>query len=260
MTPRILLLLGLMLLGAVPQSNADDDAQRPTSPPLTRSPNSPDFMLRAPRGWLSVGGSMVYPRADGDIFTFFNNHLTLAPSDFRSAAAVLEVGVTLAPHVDIVTGVEGGRRRVGSEYRDFVFANRDPIQQETRLTTANMTVGMRYLPLGRGRRLSQFVFVPRRVSPFVGAGLNVGHYRLSQSGQFVDVEDRSIFRSFLRSSGWGTGSYLQGGADLQIWRGLYLKVDGKYTWVRSSLTDDFVGFDGINLSGFRTTTGLSVMF
>ena len=259
MQSRIILLIGLALICSAPGARAGDD-QAPAPPSIVRSPQTPDFLLREPRGWIGLNGGWLFPRTDGDLFRFFSDQLTIEKEAFRSKELGMEVGVAATRRLDIVGGVEGGRREIGSEYRDYVTPTRLPINQTTKLTRATMTIGARYAVLGHGRRLSRFAFVPRRVSPFVGAGVNVTHYKLQQLGQFVDFTDLGIFNHFYSSTGWGTGQYLQAGADVQIWRMVFLQWQGKYTWSRSDLGADFVGFDGMDLSGFRSGTGVSVVF
>ncbi|MGC4082729.1 MAG: hypothetical protein QM736_11610 [Vicinamibacterales bacterium] len=54
--------------------------------------------------------------------------------------------------------------------------------------------------------------------------------------------------------------FVNGGIDVQVWKGLSVTFDGRYTWMHSDLGTDFSGFDGIDLSGFRYGTGISVAF
>lgn len=139
-------------------------------------------------------------------------------------------------------------------------SNAEPIAQTTRLDQTGVSVGVRFTPIGFGRRISQYAYIPRRVTPYAGGGLNIGTYTFTQEGRFVDFVDRSIFSDVFESSGWTVGRYARGGLDLQVWRRLYLNVDARYTWLHSDLSGDFTGFDGIDLAGFRGATGISVVF
>jgi hypothetical protein len=86
------------------------------------------------------------------------------------------------------------------------------------------------------------------------------HYDFRQSGEFVDFVDLSIFPHTFQSGGWSVGPHVDGGADLQIWRMLFLNVGVRYAWAHSTLSPDFVGFEGIDLSGLRSSTGITVVF
>lgn len=243
-------------------ARAGDDAA--AAPAAQQSPapmsRTPDFLIGAPRARLGVRGLWVAPRAGGDLFSFVGEQLTFEPSDLRSRGIAADLAIALGPRVDLVTGVERSSRSTGSEYREFVASNGQPIAQTTRLQQTGVTLGLRYLPLGSGQRISRLAFIPRRVTPYVGAGAVAGFYNFSQRGQFVDFTDRSIFTDAFVSNGWTFGPFVHGGAELQVWKRLYVSVDGRYGWLHGGLDSDFSGFDGIDLAGFRASTGFGIAF
>ena len=254
---RPLLPLAIVLLlctaGAAP-------ARAQSSGTQASSGSKTDFLFGRPHGWVSVGGGWVFPRAEGDLFAFVSDQLTVDRSDYRAGLFTSGLGFTVLDQLDVVGDVEMSRHSIGSEYRDFVKADRTPIAQTTTLNQTTVGIGFRYSPLGRGREISNYAFLPRRIVPYVGAGASIVYSSFSQTGQFVDYVDLSIFNHVFRSTAWSAGPHVAGGADLQIWRVLFLNVAGRYAWVRSSLDADFVGFDGIDLAGFRGSTGISVVF
>ncbi len=240
-------------------SRAADDGvvvQQPP-PPISRTP---DFLIGAPKMRLGLRGSWVMPRAGGDLFSFVGDQLTFNPSDLRARGLVADLAIALAPRVDLVTGFERSTRTTGSEYRQFVASNGQPIAQTTRLEQMGVTLGLRYLPLGSGRRISRLAFIPRRITPYVGAGATASFYNFSQRGQFVDPADRAVFNDAFVSDGWTVGPFAQGGVDVQVWKRLYVSVDGRYNWMHGALGPDFSGFDGIDLAGFRASTGIGLIF
>jgi hypothetical protein len=119
---------------------------------------------------------------------------------------------------------------------------------------------VRYSPLGRGRSISRYAFIPRRLVPYAGGGVTFAFYQFSQRGQFVDFSDLSIFTDRFASDGWTSGPYAHAGVDVQAWKRLFVTFDGRYTWLHSTLDSDFSGFDGIDLAGFRASTGISIVF
>ncbi len=259
-------LMGLWLLvAAAPVAHAADEPGQGVPPRVTRPApareRSPDFFFGQPRGWVAVRGGMFLPRADAQLYTFFGDQLTMAPSDFRTTSFDLEVGVMLSNTLAIEGGFDLARRGLDSEYRDFVRPNRDPITQHTVLNQTGATIGVRYTPTGHGRRISSLSFIPRRVTPYAAAGLQASYYRLSQNGSFVDFADLSIFQDVFASDGWTSGPYARGGVDIQVWRRLFVNADIRYAWIRTGLSRDFQGFDdGIDLAGVRTSTGISIKF
>ena len=243
------------------QARDDPDSADPQGPARTPpAASTADFMFGAPRAWLSLRGARLFPRAGGDLFAFVSDQLTVERRDFRAAGFAADLGVVLLPSVDLVTGFDVSRGSTGSEYRHFVASNAQPIEQQTRLSQSAVSIGMRFSPMGRGRTISRYAFIPRRIVPYAGAGMTVAYYDFSQRGQFVDFKDFSIFSDQFVSNGWSAGPYVHGGADVQIWKHLSLTVDGRYTWLHSGLDSDFAGFDGIDLAGFRGGSGISVTF
>jgi hypothetical protein len=141
-----------------------------------------------------------------------------------------------------------------------VKADRSEITQTTAFGQAGVALGVRYLPLGRGQDVSKYAFLPRRVAPYVGGGLTFVRYTFQQQGEFVDFVDLSIFAHSFASDGWSVGSHLDAGADVQIWRMFFLSVGARYAWAHAGLSQDFVGFDGIDLAGLKSSTGVTIVF
>jgi hypothetical protein len=147
-----------------------------------------------------------------------------------------------------------------SEYRDFVDNNLLPIQQTTSLNTTQIMGGIRYALLPRGREVSRLAWVPSKVVPYVGAGAGAILYEFRQNGDFVDFADNSIFYEAFHSQGWSPAAHVFGGVDVQIYRSLYATIQGRYTKAAGELDADFIDFDPIDLSGFRMSAGINVLF
>ena len=224
------------------------------------SQGGPDFLFGRPRGWVSFSGTWLAPRAGDDLFSFVSDQLTLDRSDFHASAYSVGSGVSVAPRFDVVAGLEISRHAMQSEYRKYVKPDRSSIGQTTQFDQSTITAGIRFSPAGRGHEVSRYAFIPRRVTPYVGGGLNLVYYSFKQRGQFVDFVDLKIFDDAFKSDGWAAGPFVQTGADLQIWRRLFVNLDARYAWGHSSLDPDFVGFQGIDLAGFKGSTGISVVF
>jgi len=239
------------------------EEQTPTagqSASSSRIQDSPDFLFGRPRGFVGLNGTWLFPRASGDLFDFIGDRLTVNRSDFRSSAISGAIGIALSSRFDVVTQLEVSKHAIASEYRDYVKPDRSSIAQTTTLDQTTITGGIRFSPTGRGREVSHYAFIPRHVIPYVGAGLNVEYYAFEQRGQFVDFVDLKIFDDAFISNGWTVGPYADAGADLQVWRRLFVNVGTRYSWMHSSLDPDFVGFHGIDLSCFSGSTGIRVVF
>lgn len=221
---------------------------------------SRDFLLGQPIGWIAFRGSWLVPQANGDLFTFVNDQLTIDKGDFRTAGISGEFGVAIRPRVDLVGAIESGRQTVNSEYRHFIDNAGLPITQSTSIVQTNITGSVRFDLTSPGRAISRYAFVPSTITPYVGGGGGFFYYGLTQKGDFVDYATLRVFPDEFKSNGWSPSAHVLGGADIRWWRSLFVSVEARYVWAHGDLDSDFVGFDGINLDGFRLSSGISVFF
>jgi len=200
------------------------------------------------------------PRAQGDLFNFVRDQLTIGKRSFNAPALGAEVALALTQRVDALVGFDWTRASVASEYRHFIGTDGLPINQSTELSQANLSGGIRVALTPRGRSISRYTWIPRTVTPYVGAGAGLMYYDFLQTGEFVDSSDSSIFPDAFQSSGWTPSAHVLAGADIVLWRNLRLELDARYVWAHATLGPDFKGFDGIDLSGLRWSTGLSIAY
>lgn len=253
------LVLGIQAARAADDEPAAAASQRQPSP-IASFPSAPsDFLLGAPRAWIGIRGLQMFPRAGGDLFEFVSEQLTVEKADLRGRGFATDVGVVVTPTFDLVGGFDVSRRTTGSEYRRFIASDSSAITQSTSLNQLTLSAGIRWTPAGRGRTISRFAFIPRRLMPYAGGGFTAGYHSFRQQGQFVDYVDLSIFTDRFSTDGWAFGPYVNGGAEVQVWKRLYLTMDGRYSWMQGGISSDFKGFDGIDLAGFRWSSGISVV-
>lgn len=251
--------LAVVSLLSLPMSAAADqqDQQQRTS----RAPDrSADFLFGSPRASIGLRGSWVFASAGSDLFDFVTRQLTIDKTDFNTPAFAADVGFNVTSRLQVEAGVEVSRMEQGSEYRDFVDNDLQPIEQTTALNTTHIMGGVRYALAPRGREIGRLAWIPNKIVPYVGAGAGVVRYQFRQSGDFVDFVDNSIFFESFRSVGWAPTAHVFGGVDLQIYRGLYGTLQGRYTKASGELSNDFIDFDPIDLSGFRMSAGINFLF
>ena len=222
----------------------------------------PDFLFGRPDGALALRGAWIFARAGSDLFEFVQRELTIDDGNFDRAGFAVDYGIAFSPRAEVVIGIETNRASVPSEYRNLVDNNRQPIEQTTSLTELNLTGSIRFAILPRGREIGRFVWVPRAVVPFAGAGGGMLWYRFQQDGDFVDALDprRAIFADVFRAQGWTPGAHVFGGVDVRLHGRWFLTLDGRYFWASADLGDDFEGFDPIDLAGFRAGAGINILF
>ncbi len=219
-----------------------------------------DFMFGRPRGSVALRGSWVFASAGSDLFEFVTDQLTLEGRDFNAPAIGAELGIAVGPRIEARAGVDRSKSSTPSEYRRFVDNNNLPITQETRLETLHLSGSVKVFLTPRGQSVSRLAWIPSGITPYVGAGAGAVRYDFVQSGDFVDFVDLSAFTDVFQSKGWAPSAHVFGGADLQIYRILFLELEGRYQWSTAALGRDFIDFDPIDLTGFRMIAGVSVLF
>ena len=229
-----------------------------------RSPVQPsapgDFMLGRPKGFLAVDGGFLFANAGSDVYDFVTKQLTLDKKAFNAPIVGLRLGALITPRLEVGVLVEQSRTSVTSEYRDFVDNNQLPITQTTGLQEYQVAANLRWSLVPSGRRISRFAWIPRTVTPFVGAGAGAIKYRFEQYGSFVDFQTFKGFNSSFRSEGWAPSAHAFVGADLRVYRRIYVTGEARYTWSSAPLGEDFVDFDPISLAGVRVGGSLKLVF
>lgn len=229
-----------------------------------RSPVQPsapgDFMLGRPKGFLAVDGGFLFANAGSDVYDFVTKQLTLDKKAFNAPIVGLRLGALITPRLEVGVLVEQSRTSVTSEYRDFVDNNQLPITQTTGLQEYQVAANLRWSLVPSGRRISRFAWIPRTVTPFVGAGAGAIKYRFEQYGSFVDFQTFKVFNSTFRSEGWAPSAHAFVGADLRVYRRIYVTGEARYTWSSAPLGEDFVDFDPISLAGVRVGGSLKLVF
>ena len=248
-------LLGLMTGSAFAQPSPG----QPT-PGFSQDLPEADFLFGRPRAVLGLRGSLFLPREGSDLFEFVQDQLTIDRGDFRAFAFTADVAVPVSSRLDVVGGVDLSRRVIASEYRDFVDNQLLPIEQESQLRQNGIFASLRLALAPRGRQVGRFAWIPARVQPYVGVGGGLVFWEFRQTGDFVDFADFGVFADTFRASGTAPAAHVLGGLDIVAYKRLMLSVDGRYQWARGELSEDFVGFEPLDLSGFRAAVGISIAF
>jgi outer membrane protein W len=190
-------------------------------------------------------------RVEGDVLSRNLDFLFFELNDFNGGAVNAEFGVGLGRFVEASVGVGFTQRTVPSIYTDYVDNDGTEIDQDLKLRTAPVTAIVRLFPAGRFGGFQ----------PYVGGGVAVVSWRYSETGEFVDFSDGTIFRESYVDSGNATGPVVLGGIRFPMGDALLFGGELRYHDVKADL-DPSLGFAGekIDLGGYTTTFTFSIRF
>jgi len=140
-------------------------------------------------------------RVTGDVLNANWNFLEFDIKDFNGASIGGEWLFPVGRYIEAGAGVSFTRKTVPTVYSRLLNANGSEIEQELRLRMIPAALTFRVLPLGQDRGFQ----------PYIGGGLGIISWRYSESGQFVDTRDSSIFNNSYSASGTKTGPVAMGG-------------------------------------------------
>jgi hypothetical protein len=218
------------------------------------------FLFGTPMGSVTIRGGWALARAKSDLFSFTTDQLTLSRGDFSSPEVGVDLAARLASRTDLVfsSGISGMSRQ--SEFRHFIDNDNQPIQQTTTFLRVPVTIGIKQYLTSPGRSIGRFAWIPSRVAAYVGAGGGLMYYKFRQAGDFIDFQTTDVFSSLYASDGWTGTTYAAAGLEYSLGPRFALTTEARYLWSNARLSNDFSGFDHLDLSGASTTIGLSVRF
>jgi opacity protein-like surface antigen len=218
------------------------------------------FFFQEPTTTWSVRAGYGLANANSDIFSFTSDQLTLNKGDFRGLNIGSDLSFRISSRFALGLGIWYEGRNTPSEYRNFVDQDDLPIEQTTKFQRMPITADLRYYLAPRGRSIGHFAWIPAKVAPYVGAGGGAMWYSFRQDGDFIDQPSMDVFHDTFKSSGWAPEAHALAGVDVSLTPRLMLTGEGRYTYAKANMDEDFQGFDKIDLSGFAITAGLAVRF
>ena len=234
----------LLVLGSQPASVAAQDG----------------YLLKPPMVTISLRGGAFVPTAQDPLHDFFIDQLTIDRRDLATYSVGGDVAIRLSSRADLVGSASWSRINRQSHFRDWVDVNDENIEQTTTLKRTPVALSARFFLRERGRSVGQFAWVPASMTPYIGAGVGVIWYEITQEGWFVDSEDLDIFEDFFFTEGSTPMAQAYLGTEWWPLAHFGLNIEGRYSYARASLRQDFQDFDHVDLGGFQLMAGLAVRF
>ncbi len=190
-------------------------------------------------------------RVDDDVLFNDLDSLLFDIKDFNGVSVSGEWLVGLNDYLE--AGVSAGyyQKSVPSVYARLTHPNGSEIEQELKLRIVPLTATVRFLPIGRGS-----------VEPYVGAGIGAFRWRYSETGEFVDFADDTIFRNRYIANGTSYGPLVLGGIRFPFGDALSFGGELRYQWAEGDTNPSESGLLGskIDLGGLNAAVTLHVRF
>jgi len=208
-----------------------------------------------PRGFDSraLGDVLVADAMDKGTIAGLSDALAFRMRDFIGGNVHGEWNVAFGPRVEVGASFGFYQQTVHSVYYDLVNLDGSEIRQDLQLRVTPIMGIVRFTPFGR----------IGGTQPYVGAGFGALNFRYTESGQFVDPTDLSIFNDRYIATGTVPGVALLGGIHLPLGGDVYgLNVEYRYQWGVGNTGGPANGFldDKIDLGGGYLNFGFRVRF
>jgi len=188
-------------------------------------------------------------RVENDVLVINRQYLLFDINDFHAMTVGGDWAVSLGEYFEAGAGFGFYQRTVPTLYADWVNADGSEIVQDLHLRIMPLTAIVKILPLGSKRAFQ----------PYVGAGLGVYFWHYSESGEFVDFVDGSIFRDTFADSGTSVGPVAVFGARGRVSSNALIGGEARLQWGKGDLSKDFLS-DTIDLGGYSVLVTFGYRF
>jgi len=204
----------------------------------------------APRGENSrVSGDVLNANRCIDT-AFLCEPLLFDVGDFGGATIGGEYLIGIGKYVEAGVGAGFYQRTVPSIYEFVTRPDGSEIEQDLKLRVVPLTATLKFVPTGRDASFQ----------PYVGAGIAALRWSYSETGEFVDAVDSSIFRDTFTAEGTEVAPIIFGGLRAPVGASMMLGGEVRYQKADAELpVDEFLG-DRLDLGGLTFQANLTWRF
>jgi opacity protein-like surface antigen len=189
-------------------------------------------------------------RIAGDVLNKNQDYLLFGVSDFNGFTGGIEWLVPVGSHLEAGIGVGFFQREVPTTYWDWTNDDGSEIQQRLKLRTVPVSATLKYLPLGARRGFQ----------PYIGIGVAMYLWKYSETGDFIDFNEMSVFNATYTGSGTSFGPLATLGVRGRISSHIDLGAELRWQWGSGNLsTNDFLS-SKIDRGGFNALGPLRYRF
>lgn len=214
------------------------------------TPARADIVFGMNAGYFALKG--VESRETGDVIAENLRFLLFDPEEFNGFTFSGEFMVGIGDYLEAGVGAGYYQHTVPSIYADFVNSNGAEIEQDLKLRIMPVTFTARFYPATRDAP----------AQPYIGGGLAILAWRYSESGEFVDFNNKNqVFRDTFVDEGNEPAPVVFAGMRVPL--GEHFLLGGEFRWQGGSASlDESLGFAGdrIDLGGYTGQVVFQVRF
>jgi hypothetical protein len=170
--------------------------------------------------------------------TFQCEPLLFNTGDFGGVSFNGEYIVGLGKFFEVGGGLGYYQRTVPSVYQNLTFPDNSEIAQDLKLRVVPITGLVRFVPTGRRSP----------IQPYIGIGIAALRWHYSETGNFVDPSDNSIFAASYVADGTEVSPLYLGGLRAGIGDAFLVGGEVRFQNADAPLSSDFLG-DRLDLGG-----------
>jgi len=240
------------------------------------------FILLAPAGAFSDSISFrvgyFFPSANSDLWDIEFENMDFAESSFQDSIFGFTYDYFLSNQLSISIGLDGYSQKKLGTYLDYVgdFVDDELFAFDygagsavSHVFTVSMTpiqASLKIAPLGRR---GSFI-------PYIGGGGSLILWTMRLQGDLIDFSDPVEFYDVVletdvigypvlsvdarQENKIALGWHAFGGVMIPVGRRISIEGELKYTSASGDISEAFVGFDNLDLSGFQVTVGVNYWF
>lgn len=204
-------------------------------------------------GFLSLDAQSInfkvgvfYPDTNSDLWDDNFENLAFDKSDMAAAYWAAELEMFMNRNFSLAVEAGHYRRDIFTVYKDVEYEDGSPINQDISLRITSFEAGFKFYPIGNRQ-----VF-----NPYIGIGAGLYAWKYYQGGEFVDWIEEVVYEGEAYTDKVTPGVNARAGFVYRLSRSAGVSLEGKYTYIRGTLSSLFEGFQKLDLGGFTFTAGI----
>jgi len=185
------------------------------------------------------------PNGDNDYWIDKRADFTGDEDDFADDLLAVDYLHPLGRRMGLLLSASSWEADVAQEYRDFTDQDGLGIFHTTSFELVSLEAGLVWSLTDRNAT----------VSPYVGLGGGYYDWTLTESGEFIDFADLSIFDDRFSESGNTFGWFGVAGIEVPVGGNWRVFAEGRWTEMDDNLSGDFEGLGILDLSGSTIAFG-----